>query len=518
MLTIRNMTIRSKLISIIMAVCIVALFLAGAAFIIWQWFSIRRTMVHTLSTQARIIADNSKAALSFKDSEDAEGILQALKAEPSIVFGGIYTTKGEIFAGYYRDDSKPWQVRPGKRQESGYSFSKDFLTVFEPIVVGEEETGKVCVRSDLVPLYTMLKHNVGIMFVVLLLASSVAYFMSSGLQKIISKPVLDLANVARTVSEKKEYSVRAIKHSSDEIGFLIDAFNEMLDQIHKRDLALVNANEHLEKKVEERTSELKEEVVVRRKAEEALAAAVKKLTMSNKELREFTRVAAHDLKTPVQGIGVLSGWIAEDYAHTFDEEGQEKARLLTVRATRMNNLLDSIIQYSQLTLTGCKNEKSDLNVLLRDVIGAMNPPDDIKIIVENKLPAIWAVRRYIYQVFENLLSNAIRYMDKPEGKISIGCAEKDDYWQFSVADNGPGIEERYFEKIFKIFQILSIRDETESIGIGLPIVKKIVEMYDGLIWVESTPGSGSTFFFTFPKKPKKGVEHVTAGLQIDIIS
>lgn len=512
------MTIRSKLISIIMAVCVVALFLAGAAFIIWQWFSIRSTMVHTLSTQARIVADNSKAALSFKDSADAKGVLQALKAEPSIVFGGIYTEEGKIFAAYYRDDSHVWQVRPSKLQEGGYSFSKDFLTVFEPVVVGEEKAGKVCVRSDLVPLYTMLKHNAGIMFVVLLLASSVAYFMSFGLQKIISRPVLDLADVARTVSERKEYSVRAVKRSSDEIGFLIDAFNDMLDQIHKRDLALVNANEHLERKVEERTSELQEEVIVRRKAEEALAAAVKKLSMSNEELREFTRVAAHDLKTPVRGIGILCGWIAEDYADKFDEEGQEKSRLLTVRAKRMNNLLDSIIQYSQLTLTGCRDEKLDLNILVRDVIKAMNPPDNVEILVENKLPTIWAVRRYIYLVFGNLLSNAVRYMDKPEGKISIDCAEEGDFWRFSVADNGPGIEEKYFEKIFKIFQILSVRDETESIGIGLPIVKKIVEMYDGVIWVESTPGLGSTFFFTLPKEQRKEQKYVTSRLQTDIIS
>lgn len=518
MFTIRTMTIKGKLISIIMAVCIMALLLAGAAFIIWQWYSVRRTMVHTLSTQAMIVADNSKAALSFEDLDDAKTVLEALKAEPSIVFGGIYTTKGDIFASYYRADSKAFQVKPSKLQKSGYGFSKDYLTVFEPIVVGAEIIGEVCLRSDLVPLYTVLRHDISIMFIVLLFVSSIAYFMSSGLQRIISKPVLDLAKVARTVSEKREYSVRAKKRSSDEVGFLIDAFNEMLNQIHKRDIDLVNANENLEKKVEERTAELREEIDVRRKAEKALAAAVKKLSMSNEELREFTRVAAHDLKTPVRGIGVLTGWIAEDYADKFDEGGLEKARLLTIRAKRMNNLLDSIIQYSQITLSGCKDEKLDLNVLLRDVIKTMNPPDDIEIIFENELPAIWVVRRYIWQVFENLLSNAIKYMDKPEGRIGIGCAEKGDYWQFSVADNGPGIEEKYFEKIFKIFQILSIRDETESIGIGLPIVKKIVEMYDGLVWVESTPGWGSTFFFTFPKEQRKEQEYVAARLQTDIIS
>jgi len=518
MLTVKNMTIKSKLISIIMAVCIVALFLAGTAFIIWQWFSIRKTMVHNLSTQARIIADNSKAALSFEDSQDAQAVLQALKAEPSIVFGGVYTKKGEIFASYYRNDFELQQVKPDTIKKSGYSFNNEFLTVFEPIVAGDEKIGQVCVRSDLVPLYAMLKNNISIMFVVLLLASSVAYFMSSGLQRIISRPVLDLANVAKTVSEGKKYSVRAAKRSGDEIGLLIDAFNEMLNQIQTRDLALVNANEQLERKVEERTTELKEEVVVRKKAEERLAATVQKLTISNRELREFTRVTAHDLKTPVRGIGILSDWISEDYAKKFDEQGQTNARLLAARAKRISDLLDSIIQYSQLTLNERTTRKLDLNVFVQNVIEAINPPDNIEIIVENHLPVITCVQRYISQIFENLLSNAIKNMDKPEGKITVGCTEEDDYWQFSVADNGPGIEERYFEKIFEIFQILSTRDETENIGIGLPIVKKIVEMYDGLIWVESTPGQGSTFFFTLPKDQRKEAEYATAGLQANITS
>ncbi len=518
MLTVKNMTIKSKLISIIMAVCIVALFLAGTAFIIWQWFSIRRTMVHNLSTQARIIADNSQAALSFEDSEDAKAVLQALKAEPSIVFGGVYTKKGVIFASYYRYDFEFGQVKPSIIRQSGYSFNNEFLTVFEPIVAGEEKIGQVCVRSDLVPLYTMLKNNISIMFVVLLLASSVAYFMSSGLQRIISSPVLDLANVAKTVSEQKQYSVRAVKQSNDEIGFLIDAFNGMLNQIQTRDLALVNANEQLEKKVEERTAELKEEVAVRKKAEEKLAATVQKLTMSNRELREFTRVTAHDLKTPVRGIGILSDWISEDYAKKFDEQGQKNARLLSVRAKRMSDLLDSMIQYSQLTLNERTTRKMDLNVLIQNVIEAINPPDNIEIIVENHLPVITGVKQFISQIFENLLSNAVKNMDKPEGKVYVGCMEEGSYWQFSVADNGPGIEKRYFEKIFEIFQILSIRDKTENIGIGLPIVKKIVEMYDGMIWIESTPGQGSTFFFTLPKEQRKDVEYVTAGLQANTIS
>lgn len=509
------MTIKSKLVLIIMAVCIVSFFLSGTAFIIWQWFSIRRTMVHNLSTQAKMIVANSAAALTFEDSVDANNVLRALKVEPSIVSGAIYTKKGEILASYCRDDIEFWSVAPPELQKSGYNFSEEFLTVLEPAA----EEGKVYLRSDLVPLYTMLELNIGIMFVVLLLASIVAYFMSFSLQRIISEPILNLASVAKTVSEEKEYSVRVAKHSSDEVGFLIDAFNEMLGQIHKRDLALVDTNEQLEEKVEERTAELRDEVIVRKEAEEALEAAVKKLTISNRELREFTRITAHDLKTPVRGISILSKWISEDYAKKFNERGRKNAALLTARANRVNDMLDSIIQYSQLTLTGQAKKELDLNLLLQDMIEALNPPDNIKIIVENKLPTIIAVKQHISHVFGSLLDNAIEYMDKPEGEIRISCAEEDDSWQFSVADNGAGIEEKYVERIFEIFQILSIRDETESIGIGLPIVKKVIKMYDGRIWVESTLGQGSTFFFIFPKEQRKEMEYAatTAGCQTDII-
>jgi signal transduction histidine kinase len=107
------------------------------------------------------------------------------------------------------------------------------------------------------------------------------------------------------------------------------------------------------------------------------------------------------------------------------------------------------------------------------------------------------------QVFQNLLSNAVKYMDKPQGEVRVGCVEEDGFWKFSVADNGPGIEERHFERIFKIFQTLSPQDEFESTGIGLTVIKKIVELYGGKVWVQSKVGQGSTFFFTLPKAKKE---------------
>jgi PAS domain S-box-containing protein len=231
-----------------------------------------------------------------------------------------------------------------------------------------------------------------------------------------------------------------------------------------------------------------------------LESAVRKLTRANKELQEFAYIAAHDLKTPLRGIGTLAHWISTDYADKFDEQGKEQVKLLVSRAKQMSALIDSVLKYCKLGQEEQEKEQVDLNTVLSDVITAITPPENIEITVENKLPvALICEKTQIMQVFQNLLSNAVKYMDKPRGQIKIGCVEHNDFWKFSIADNGPGIEQRHFERIFKIFQALSPCDKAESTGIGLSIVKKITEMNGGKVWVESKPDEGSTFFFTLPK-------------------
>ncbi len=482
-----------------MIVCVLSLLLAGAAFIGWEWFSIRKTLVRTVSTQARMIAENNKAAVAFGDVEDATGVLRSLVAESSIVFGCVYTNDGEALASYYRQDVSAEEVRPSQLRGRGHSFDEGYLTVWEPVLDDSGQTGMVCLRSDLDPLYRALKYDTLIIVVSLLLVSAAAFLMSSGLQRIISGPILGLARVARVVSDKKEYSVRATKYGNDEVGALIDAFNEMLGQIQQRDAALVDSNVDLERRVEERTAELRQEVVVRRKAEEALAETVRKLTRSNQELREFTRISAHDLKSPLRAIGTLADWICEDYTKKADEEGRQNARLLAGRAKRMSSFMDAIMFYSEVTSVDHKKEMVALSGLVEQVIDTMKVPDNVEIRVENKLPVVSGDPKFMSLIFQNLLANALKYIDKPEGLVRVGCVERGDFWQFYVSDNGCGIEEKYFDKIFEIFQMLSFRDETEDVGIGLSVTKKIVETYNGKIWVESAVGQGSTFFFTLPK-------------------
>lgn len=241
------------------------------------------------------------------------------------------------------------------------------------------------------------------------------------------------------------------------------------------------------------------DITERKQAEEKQAKLFEQVESINQELKDFAYIVSHDLKAPLRGIRTLADWIGSDYADKLDDEGREQMGLLSGRVDRMHNLIDGILEYSRVGREIEKRVQVNLNVLVSEVIEMVAPTENIEITVENEMPVVECGKTRIMQVFQNLLSNAVKYTDKPQGRIKIGCVEEDGFWKFSVADNGPGIEERHFEKIFQIFQTLSPRDEVESTGVGLSVVKKIVELYGGKIWVESKPGEGSTFFFTLPK-------------------
>jgi two-component system sensor kinase FixL len=238
----------------------------------------------------------------------------------------------------------------------------------------------------------------------------------------------------------------------------------------------------------------------RQQAEQRQAELLQQLEKVNQELKDFAYVVSHDLKAPLRGIKTIAEWISTDYADKLDDNGKEQMNLLASRVDRMHNLIDGILQYSRIGRIEEEKAVVNLNELVTEAIDMIAPPENITITIENELPTIECGQTRIMQVFQNLMSNAVEYMDKPQGQIKVGCVEEDGFWEFYVADNGPGIEEKYFEKIFQLFQTLAPRDGSESTGIGLTIIKKIVEMYGGKTWVQSKVGSGSTFFFTLPKQ------------------
>ncbi len=249
------------------------------------------------------------------------------------------------------------------------------------------------------------------------------------------------------------------------------------------------------------------------RVEDELNARLKELALSNKnlaetnqliekrnqELDQFTYIVSHDLKAPLRAISNLSMWIEEDLGDELEEDTSNNLILLRNRVQRMNNFIDGLLEYSRAGRV--KAEKSTVNVsqLLSEIIDSLAPPSAFTISIDDKMPIMQTESILLQQVFSNLISNAIKHHDRDRGNVKISVEERERYYRFAVADDGKGIAAEHQEKIFEIFQTLEGKDATDSTGIGLSIVKKIVENQGGKIWLESKLGKGSTFFFTWSK-------------------
>ncbi len=232
-----------------------------------------------------------------------------------------------------------------------------------------------------------------------------------------------------------------------------------------------------------------------------LSQARDELTHSNRELSSFAYVVSHDLKTPLRGIASLSTWLVEDLQGKLEGEQIEQLRLLRERVQRMDALINGLLDYSRVGRVRNPEIVVDVNTLLVRVIDTASPPEGIRINVTTKMPRLQTDELHLTQVFQNLISNAVNHHPGPQGKVEISGRDQGDFWEFTVRDDGLGIEPRHHERIFQMFQSLQTNQDVESTGIGLALVRKIVEEHGGKVWVESqgVPGQGSIFRFTWPK-------------------
>lgn len=236
-----------------------------------------------------------------------------------------------------------------------------------------------------------------------------------------------------------------------------------------------------------------------KKAALMIAEHTESLEKSNKELDQFAYIVSHDLKAPLRAISNLATWVQEDLGDSLADETKANFNMLKGRVARMESLINGILEYSRIGRAEIPSENIDTGKLVNEAVELLAPPSHIKLEVDPLMPVVEAPKVMLLQVFSNLISNAIKYNDKKEGLIKISAQENENAFEFSVQDNGPGIEPEYHEKIFVIFQTLQSRDKFESTGIGLTIVKRIVNARGGRIWVESAPGKGSKFIFSWPK-------------------
>ena len=285
-----------------------------------------------------------------------------------------------------------------------------------------------------------------------------------------------------------------IMHDGQTIG-IIDAEHERsnyFDKHHLRTLESIASVVGLQLKSVLDIQNLK-------KAQKKNKLLLQNLEQRNQELQEYAHVVSHDLKSPLRSISALVSWLKTDNHGNFDENSLQYFQDIEETLEGMENLISNILEYSSVREQNeeIKVERIDLHRTVEAIIKLLQPPNNISIKINNKLPVVFGDVVKFKQIFQNLLSNAIKYNDKENGKIIVECKEWKSFYEFSVKDNGMGIEEKYYTKIFKIFQ--SLKNDKNSTGVGLSIVQKIIEQYGGKIWVTSKVGEGTTFYFTVKK-------------------
>jgi len=240
------------------------------------------------------------------------------------------------------------------------------------------------------------------------------------------------------------------------------------------------------------------ERALERKAGE-LALANQELERSNAALDEFAYVASHDLRAPLRDIDNLAQWIGEDVSDILPEKSARHFHLLQRRIRRMENLLEDLLQYSRAGRIFGEPEEVDVRELILDVTELVSLPRNFTLEIPHEMPLIRTPKAPIEQVFRNLIGNAIKHHHRESGTIRVNAGEHGDFVEFSVSDDGPGIPPELHERAFAMFQTLKPRDEVEGTGIGLALVKRLVEVHGGTVGIDSTTTTGATFRFTWPK-------------------
>ena len=485
----RDLAIRRKLTAIIMATSSASLLLACCAFLLHDLVSFRRLLVADLSTLAEIVGSNSSGAIVFSDPKRAGETLAALEAERHVLWACIYTAQGERLASYVRG-GKPVDF-PRPPAPRGHWFQGDRLLLATPVVFDGEPIGTVLLQSDLTEIRERLSRYVGIGAAVLLASSLVALLISSKLQRVISEPILTLVRTARIVSERKDFSVRAGKVSDDELGLLVTAFNEMLEQIQRRDASLVERAREVERVNQE-------------------------LKRSNRELEDFAAVASHDLQEPLRKISAFGDRLKSHCGESLDEKGNDYLERMQKAAGRMQTLIHDLLAYSRVTTRAQPFAPVSLRTVTQEVLS------DLELRIEKSgarvevgaLPTIHADPLQMRQLLQNLLSNALKFQrpgtppvihvegslsNRSQGSQGARC-------RLVVRDNGIGFDEKYLDRLFKPFQRLHGQSAYEGTGIGLAICKKIAERHGGSISAASAPGEGARFEVTLPVEQREGVE------------
>jgi len=466
---------------------VTALLLTGATMTVYEFSAYKQSLARHLASLAQTIAANSSALLVYDDQKVAQEVLSALKSEPAADAACFYDQAGRLYSAYPTNlAAGNFPVFPGP---DGLRFSRLYLTIFQPVEEKGARVGTLFIREDLRGIYRRLGIYVSVVVVVMAGSAALALLLSTFFQQRITRPVLALAEVARQISQKKDFSVRAdMGVSAEELRLLKEAFNEMLDRIHQRDVALQQAQRQLqqyaadlEARVTERTQSLEE---------------------TTRQLYDFCYSVAHDLKAPIRAQVAYARLLLDDCGERLGPEGTTYAERIQAAGERQALLVNDLLAHVSLS-------RSDLPMAAVDLAEtAENVRADLRLELERQGAAVdlsgvrgtvMANPASLHLILINLLSNALKFVPRgQQPRVRAWTEPRGEFLRLWVEDNGVGISSQYMDKLFGMFQRLHTREEYPGTGIGLALVKRATERMQGRVGVESQEVQGSRFWVELP--------------------